>query len=86
MPCQWVVFRAVLDFRSFCTACFVRITPPLRGSRQDEGASPKSRRWGEHPKRLLHPTAQGNRKGRIPPTAAACAWRLGCCDSPSRGE
>jgi len=24
----------------------LRITPPLRGSRQDEGASPKSRRWG----------------------------------------
>jgi len=23
------------------------ITPPLRGSRQDEGASPKSRRWGD---------------------------------------
>ncbi|MDD9817592.1 MAG: hypothetical protein OXU61_05605 [Gammaproteobacteria bacterium] len=28
----------------------------------------------------------GNRKGRLPPTAAAGAWRLGCCDSPSRGE
>ena len=21
LPCQWVVFRAILDFRSFCTAC-----------------------------------------------------------------
>jgi len=31
-----------------------------------------SRRWGEHLKRLLRPTAQENRKGRI--------------DSPSRGE
>ncbi|MDD9817846.1 MAG: hypothetical protein OXU61_06890, partial [Gammaproteobacteria bacterium] len=50
---------------------FLRITPPLRGSRQDEGASPKSRRWGEQLKRLLHPTAQENRKGRLPPTAAA---------------
>jgi len=37
----------------------------LRGSRQDEGASPKSRRWGEHLKRLLRPAAQENRKGRI---------------------
>jgi len=52
---------------------FVRITPPLRGSRQDEGASPMSRRWGEHLKRLLCPTAQENREGRRPPTAAACA-------------
>jgi len=62
------------------------ITPPLRGSRQDEGASPKSRRWGEQRKSLLRPAAQKNRKGRLPPTAAAGAWRLGCRDSPSRGE
>jgi len=53
----------------------------LRGSRQDEGASPMSRRWGEHRKRLLHTTAQENRKGRIriPPTAASlnpAAWLL----------
>ena len=33
---------------------FPRITPPLRGSRQDEGASPKSRRWGAY-RRLLPP-------------------------------
>ncbi|MDD9817751.1 MAG: hypothetical protein OXU61_06415 [Gammaproteobacteria bacterium] len=44
----------------------------MRGSRQDEGASPMARRWGEHLMRLLHPTAQENRKGRI--------------GSPSRGE
>jgi len=62
------------------------ITPPLRGSRQDEGASPKSRRWGEQRKRLPRPAACENRKGRLPPTAAAGAWRLGCRDSPSRGE
>jgi len=43
---------------------FLPITPPLRGSRQDEGASPKSRRWGEHLKRLPRPAAQENRKGR----------------------
>jgi len=43
---------------------FVRITPPLRGSRQDEGASPMSRRWGEQLKRLPRPIAQENRKGR----------------------
>ncbi|MDD9818798.1 MAG: hypothetical protein OXU61_11805, partial [Gammaproteobacteria bacterium] len=60
-----------------------RITPPLRGSRQDEGVSPMSRRWGVHLERLHRPTAQGNRKGHFPPTAAAGAWRLGCCDSPS---
>ncbi|MDD9816980.1 MAG: hypothetical protein OXU61_02415, partial [Gammaproteobacteria bacterium] len=27
--------------------------------------SPMSRRWGEQLKRLLHPTAQENRKGRL---------------------
>jgi len=37
---------------------------PLEGEWQDEGASPKSRRWGEHRKRPLRPTAQENRKGR----------------------
>jgi len=30
-----------------------------------------ARRWGEHLKRLHRPTAQENRKGRLPPTAAA---------------
>jgi len=47
-----------------------------------------SRRWGEQLKRLPRPIAQENRKGRGPhvPTAAAGAWRLGCRDSPSRGE
>ncbi|MDD9818336.1 MAG: hypothetical protein OXU61_09430 [Gammaproteobacteria bacterium] len=44
----------------------------LRGNRQDEGASPMSRRWREQLKRLLRPTAQENRKGRL--------------GSPSRGE
>jgi len=51
---------------------FLRATPPLRGSRQDEGASPKSRQWGERRKRLPRPAAQENRKGRL--------------GSPSRGE
>ncbi|MDD9818356.1 MAG: hypothetical protein OXU61_09535, partial [Gammaproteobacteria bacterium] len=45
-----------------------------------------SRRWGEHRKRLLHPTAQENRKGRLPPTAAAGAWRLGCRTPPPGGS
>ncbi|MDD9818059.1 MAG: hypothetical protein OXU61_08010, partial [Gammaproteobacteria bacterium] len=46
-------------------SAFVRITPPLRGSRQDEGASPMSRRWGGHLERPLRRRGQGNRKGRI---------------------
>jgi len=47
-----------------------------------------SRRWGERLKRLPRHIAQENRKGRGPhiPTAAAGARRLGCRDSPSRGE
>jgi len=45
------------------------ITPPLRGSRQDEGASPKSRRWGEQRKRLPRPAAWENRKDRLPPAS-----------------
>jgi len=70
----------------FCTDRFLRITPPLRGSRQDKGASPKSRRWGEQRKRLHRPTAQENRKGRgaAYPHRGSRAWRLGCRDSPSR--
>jgi len=47
-----------------------------------------SRRWGEHRKRLLRPTAQENRKGRgaAYPHRGSRAWRLGCRDSPSRRE
>jgi len=63
----------------FCTDCFLRITPPLRGSRQDEGASPKSRRWGEHRKRLPRPAACENRKGRGAAYPHRGSRRLAAC-------
>jgi len=72
--------------RGFYTVCFLRITPPLRGSRQDEGASPMSRQWGEHLKRLLRPTAQENRKRRRPPTAAAAPGGLAAATPPQGGS
>jgi len=45
-----------------------------------------ARRWGEHLKRLHRPTAQENRKGRLPPTAAAAPDGLAAATPPQGGS
>ena len=72
---------------------------PLEGESARPGRSPQASRWGGNETRL-HPTNTGKSRARRlygcaggggpgvgwPPTASAVAWRLGFCDSPSRGE
>ncbi|MDD9819142.1 MAG: hypothetical protein OXU61_13560 [Gammaproteobacteria bacterium] len=61
---------------------------PLEGESARRGRKPEVAPVGGASKAPATPTAQENRKGRLPPTAAAGAWRLVCCDSPSgvKGE
>ena len=65
-----------------------RSLPPLRGSRREGGA--RSRAGGGQMRRPVsdYQLARARRRGIgcPPPTASAIAWRLGFCDSPSRGE
>ena len=67
---------------------------PLEGE-SARGRSPQSSRWGANAaSRKCLPAACQRRVGRAPqpgrpastPSASAFAWRLGFCDSPSRGE
>ncbi len=72
---------------------------PLEGESARPGRSPPSSRWGEmkraytrqtleraEPRRLYGCAGGGVAGVGWPPTASAVAWRLGFCDSPSRGE
>ena len=55
LPCQWVVFRAALDFRGFCTACCAGMT---RGEAKDDKGGAR-RRTGVSGGRAKKEGAQG---------------------------
>ena len=66
-----------------------RVTPPLRGSRRDQGGA-RSRAGGGQTRRPVsddqrHYRRRGGGYWLAPPSASAFACRLGFCDSPSRG-
>ena len=62
-----------MSFPSRARVVSPNTTPPLRGSRQDEGASPKSRRWGEYRRFLRSCHIRGGATASCPHRSS---WRL----------